>query len=298
MTAPTASTTRILDGRILDGRALAARVRADVTDGVAALKARGIQPGLAVILVGDDPASHIYVGSKIKACAATGIASFEHSLPADTAAATLLALIRRLNADPAIHGILLQLPLPPPLDPDMMIMAIDPAKDVDGLHPENAGLLMYGRGDEPSRGFVPCTPQGCMMLIREAAPDIAGLNAVMIGTSNLCGKPMGQLLLRAHATLIQCHSRTRDLPALCRQADILVTATGCAGLVRGDWIKPDAIVIDIGINKLPDGTITGDVAFAEALPRVRAITPVPGGVGPMTIACLMQNTLHAATRAA
>lgn len=292
MTAPMPISTPT--ARIIDGRAHAARLREDVAKKVAAAKEKNIHPGLAVILVGDDPASQIYVKSKITACAQTGIASFEHYLPADTEAVTLLALIHQLNEDPAIHGILLQLPLPPHLDPDMMIMAIDPTKDVDGLHPENAGLLMYGRGHDPHRGLVPCTPQGCMMLIQEIMPDIAGQTAIMLGASILCGKPMGQLLLRAQATLIQCNSLTRDLPALCRRADILVTATGRPGLVRGDWIKPGAIVIDIGINKLPDGSITGDVAFAEALPVAGAITPVPGGVGPMTIACLMKNTLRAA----
>jgi methylenetetrahydrofolate dehydrogenase (NADP+)/methenyltetrahydrofolate cyclohydrolase len=205
----------------------------------------------------------------------------------------VLGLIAQLNKDPAVHGILLQLPLPKHLDPDMMIMAVDPAKDVDGLHPVNAGLLMYGKP-----GLAPCTPQGCMILIREVLPDIAGLTAVMIGSSILCGKPMGQMLLRAHATLIQCHSLTKDLPDLCRRGDIVVVATGKPGLVRGDWIKPGAVVIDIGITKMPDGTIAGDVAFDEAIGHARAITPVPGGVGPMTIACLMKNTLQAATTSA
>ncbi|MBU0859876.1 MAG: bifunctional methylenetetrahydrofolate dehydrogenase/methenyltetrahydrofolate cyclohydrolase [Alphaproteobacteria bacterium] len=280
--------------RIIDGRAVAARVRAEVTAGVAALKAsHGITPGLAVILVGDNPASHIYVKNKITACAQTGIASFEHFLPADATAEQVLALIAQLNKDPAVHGILLQLPLPKHLDPDMMIMAVNPAKDVDGLHPVNAGLLMYGKP-----GLAPCTPQGCMILIREVLPDIAGLTAVMIGSSILCGKPMGQMLLRAHATLIQCHSLTKDLPDLCRRGDIVVVATGKPGLVRGDWIKPGAVVIDIGITKMPGGTIAGDVAFDETVGHARAITPVPGGVGPMTIACLMKNTLQAATPAA
>jgi methylenetetrahydrofolate dehydrogenase (NADP+)/methenyltetrahydrofolate cyclohydrolase len=280
--------------QIIDGRAVAARVRAGVAADVAALRAAGVVPGLAVILVGDNPASHIYVNNKIKACAETGIAGFEHFLPADTTAESLLALIRGLNADPAVHGILLQLPLPKHLDPNMMIMAIDPAKDVDGLHPQNAGLLMEGRAGHPEKGLIPCTPQGCIMLINEVLPDISGLNAIMIGASILCGKPMGQLLLRAHATLIQCHSHTRDLPGLCRQADIVVVATGKPGLVRGDWVKPGAVVIDIGITKMPDGKIKGDVEFDEVVGHARAITPVPGGVGPMTIACLMKNTVQAA----
>jgi methylenetetrahydrofolate dehydrogenase (NADP+)/methenyltetrahydrofolate cyclohydrolase len=290
-TPMTATTPR---AQIIDGRIISARVRAQVKADVAALAAAGTTPGLAVILVGDNPASHIYVNNKIKACAETGMASFEHFLPADTTAEKLLALIDTLNRDPAVHGILLQLPLPAHLDPNMMIMAVDPAKDVDGLHPQNAGLLMEGRAGAHNRGIVPCTPQGCMILINEVLPDIAGLNAIMIGSSILCGKPMGQLLLRAHATLIQCHSHTRDLPGLCRMADIVVVATGKPGLVRGDWVKPGAVVIDIGITRMPDGSIAGDVAFDEVVGHARAITPVPGGVGPMTIACLLKNTVRAA----
>jgi methylenetetrahydrofolate dehydrogenase (NADP+)/methenyltetrahydrofolate cyclohydrolase len=275
--------------QIIDGRAISARVRDEVTRDVAALKAAGVTPGLAVILVGDNPASHIYVRNKVVACEKAGIASFEHRLPADVAPDTLRGLIGRLNSDPAVHGILLQLPLPAHLDREQMIAMIDPAKDVDGLHPVNSGLLM---ADRP--GLVPCTPQGCMILLRSVLDDLTGLNAVMIGCSILCGKPMGQLLLHDDCTLIQCHSLTRDLPSLCRLGDIVVVAAGVPGLVRGDWIKPGAVVIDIGINKRPDGTITGDVAFDEAAGHARAITPVPGGVGPMTIACLLKNTVQAA----
>lgn len=291
--AMTAATPASHSAHIIDGRAVSARVRADVARDAAALRAAGMAPGLAVVLVGEDPASQVYVKNKIKACAETGIESFEHTLPGNTDLKTLLALIARLNADPAVHGILVQLPLPAHLDRDAVIDAIDPAKDVDGLHYANAGLLASGR-----KGLLPCTPQGCMILINDVLPDIRGLTAVVIGSSILCGRPMGQLLLSAHATLIQCHSLTKHLPDLCRQADILVTATGVAGLVRGDWVKPGAVVIDIGIIRMADGKLTGDVAFDEAVGHARAITPVPGGVGPMTIACLLKNTVQAARNAA
>lgn len=273
---------------LIDGRAISERVRAQVARDVTALKSAGVTPGLAVILVGEDPASQIYVRNKMVACEKAGIASFEYVLPANVSAEELRGLIGSLNSDSAVHGVLLQLPLPAHLDREQMISMIDPAKDVDGLHPVNAGLLM---ADRP--GLVPCTPQGCMILIRDVLENIAGLHAVVIGCSILCGKPMGQLLLHDDCTLIQCHSMTRDLPDLCRQGDIVVVATGVPGLVRGDWIKPGAVVIDIGINRLADGTIVGDVAFDEVVGHARAITPVPGGVGPMTIACLLKNTVQA-----
>lgn len=274
---------------LIDGKAEAATLKTDIAARVDALKARGITPGLAVILVGDDPASHIYVRNKITACEKTGITSFEFRLPADVAEDGLLETIAQLNADAAIHGILLQLPLPAHLDETRMILAIDPDKDVDGLHPLNAGRLMAGLP-----GMVPCTPQGSLHLIRSQIADLSGLHAVVIGRSLLFGKPMAQLLLAANCTVTHCHSRSKDLANLCRQADILVAAVGRARMVKGDWIKPGAIVIDVGINRLDDGKITGDVDFAEAMDVAGAITPVPGGVGPMTIAFLMENTLTAA----
>lgn len=276
--------------RIIDGKSIAARLRADLA---ATIKQKNIRPGLAVILVGDDPASHVYVRNKITACESVGITSYEHRLPATAAADELRDLIGRLNRDPLVHGILLQLPLPAHLNANEMIQAIDPAKDIDGLHPLNAGRLMAGLP-----GMVPCTPQGSMVLIRDVRPDLAGLHAVVLGRSLLFGKPMAQLLLAADCTVTQCHSRTRDLPALCAQADILVAAIGKPRMVKGSWIKPGAIVIDVGINRLPEGTLCGDVAFDEVLGVAGAITPVPGGVGPMTIACLLANTARAATTTA
>jgi methylenetetrahydrofolate dehydrogenase (NADP+)/methenyltetrahydrofolate cyclohydrolase len=271
---------------LIDGKAAAERLREKLAAEVAGMKQK---PGLAVILVGDDPASHVYVRNKIAACAKAGIHSMERRLPATTTESHLLNVITELNGDPAVHGILLQLPLPKHLDANRMIDAIDPAKDVDGLHPVNAGRLMAGLP-----GMVPCTPQGSLMLIREVLPDLTGLHAVIIGRSLLFGKPMGQLLLGADCTVTQCHSKSRDLPGLCRQADILVAAVGRARMVKGDWIKPGAIVIDVGINRQEDGKLLGDVDFEAALPAARAITPVPGGVGPMTIACLLANTVKAA----
>ena len=274
---------------VIDGKAVAERLKTQIASDVSALKAQGKSVGLAVILVGDDPASHIYVRNKILACEKTGIISSEHRLPADVSAVDLLKVIDQLNKDPAIHGILLQLPLPAHLDENTMVLAISPDKDVDGLHPVNAGRLMAGLP-----GMVPCTPQGSLILIKEIQKDLTGLHAVVIGRSLLFGKPMAQLLLAENCTVTHCHSKTRDLPALCRQADIVVAAVGRAGMVKGDWIKPGAIVIDVGINRIAEKKVVGDVAYDEALNVAGAITPVPGGVGPMTIACLLANTLKAA----
>ncbi|SHI41351.1 methenyltetrahydrofolate cyclohydrolase [Aureimonas altamirensis DSM 21988] len=289
-----------MQAKLIDGKAEAANVRAAVAERAAAFSARhGRKPGLAVVLVGNDPASEVYVASKVRLTREAGMESFEHRLPADTAQDDLLALVRRLNADDAVDGILVQLPLPAPLDAGPVILAIDPAKDVDGLHPENAGRLVAGLP-----GLVPCTPMGAMHLARTVRPRMDGLNAVVIGRSNLVGKPVAQLLLNANATVTMAHSRTQDLAGLCRTADILVAAVGRPGMVRGDWIKPGATVIDVGINRLPPadgqakGRLVGDVAFDEAVAVAGAITPVPGGVGPMTIAFLLQNTLTAAERRA
>jgi methylenetetrahydrofolate dehydrogenase (NADP+)/methenyltetrahydrofolate cyclohydrolase len=285
-----------MTARIIDGKAVAAEVRATVARRAAALRARhGVTPGLAVVLVGDDPASQVYVRNKGKQTKEAGMASFEFRLAADTTEATLLAKVLELNTDAAVDGILVQMPLPKQISETAVVEAIDPAKDVDGLHPMNAGRLSLGQ-----EGLVPCTPLGCMLLLAESGATVAGSNAVVIGRSKLVGKPMVQLLLNAHATVTVAHSRTRDLKAECRRADIVVAAVGKPELVRGDWIKPGATVIDVGINRLttPDGKgrLVGDVAFSEAAAVAGAITPVPGGVGPMTIACLLQNTLAAACR--
>jgi methylenetetrahydrofolate dehydrogenase (NADP+)/methenyltetrahydrofolate cyclohydrolase len=282
---------------LIDGKAFAEALRARIGESAAGfVQATGRQPGLAVVLVGEDPASQVYVGAKGKACAAAGMASFEHRLPADTSEAALLSLIERLNQDDAVDGILVQLPLPKHLDEQAIIAAINPDKDVDGFHVINAGRLSVGQP-----GFVPCTPLGCIMLLQDRlGRDLSGLEAVVIGRSNIVGKPMAQLLVDANATVTIAHSRTRDLPALVRRADIVVAAVGRPEMVRGDWIKPGATVIDVGINRLaPEpgsarGRLVGDVAFAEALDVADAITPVPGGVGPMTIAVLLRNTLVAA----
>ena len=262
--------------------------------GVAALKERhGLTPGLATVLVGDDPASSLYVGSKGKQTAAAGMASFDHRLDADTPEDDLLALIADLNGDAAVHGILVQLPLPPQIRSQAVIEAVDPAKDVDGFHPVNAGRLMIGQP-----GLVPCTPVGCVMLAREAIGDLTGAHAVIVGRSNIVGKPLAQLLLRENCTVTVCHSRTRDLPGVTARGEILVAAIGRAEMIRGDWIKPGACVIDVGINRVQAAEgkprLVGDVAFEEAASVAGAITPVPGGVGPMTIACLLRNTLQAA----
>ncbi|WP_285294690.1 bifunctional methylenetetrahydrofolate dehydrogenase/methenyltetrahydrofolate cyclohydrolase FolD [Aureimonas altamirensis] len=287
-----------MQAKLIDGKAEAANVRAAVAARAAAFTERhGRKPGLAVVLVGNDPASEVYVASKVRLTREAGMESFEHCLPADTAQDDLLALVRALNADDGVDGILVQLPLPAPLDAGPVILAIDPAKDVDGLHPENAGRLVAGLP-----GLVPCTPMGAMHLARTVRARMDGLNAVVIGRSNLVGKPVAQLLLDANATVTMAHSRTQDLAGLCRTADILVAAVGRPEMVRGNWIKPGATVIDVGINRLPPaegqakGRLVGDVAFDEAVAVAGAITPVPGGVGPMTIAFLLQNTLTAAER--
>jgi methylenetetrahydrofolate dehydrogenase (NADP+)/methenyltetrahydrofolate cyclohydrolase len=283
-----------MTAQLIDGKARAAQVRADVATGVAGFAAaHGRAPGLTVVLVGDDPASAVYVAAKGKACRQAGMVSGEHRLPATTAEADLLALIAALNADGCVDGILVQMPLPAHIDADRVIAAIDPAKDVDGLHPLNTGLLVGGRP-----GLVPCTPSGCLMLIADAVGSVAGAQALVIGRSILVGKPMAALLTNASATVTLAHSRTRDLAAHVAAADVVVAAAGVRHLVQGEWIKPGACIIDVGIHRVDAGggktRLTGDVDFASAAPRAGWITPVPGGVGPMTIACLLANTLSAA----
>ena len=282
-----------MSATVIDGKAIAAALRERVAGAVADLARDGVQPGLAVVLVGEDPASRVYVGSKKKMTVAAGMRSIDHALPAETSEADLLALIDRLNRDDAVDGILVQLPLPAQIDAQRVLLAIDPAKDVDGFHPVNAGLLATG-----APGLVPCTPAGCLVLAKTVSPSLAGLDAVVVGRSNIVGKPVAQLLLAESATVTIAHSRTRDLPAVCARADILVAAVGRPEMIRGDWVKPGAIVIDVGINRVAndDGTsrLVGDVAYDEAAAVAGAITPVPGGVGPMTIACLLANTVRAA----
>lgn len=281
---------------IIDGKAFAATVRERVTDYTRGLiHQHGITPGLAVVLVGDDPASQVYVRSKGKQTVEAGMNSYEHRLPADTSEAELLALIHELNTDPAVHGILVQLPLPSHLDEALVINAIDASKDVDGFHISNVGLLATGQ-----QAMVPCTPLGCLMMIREYCGILSGLNAVVIGRSNIVGKPMAQLLLRESCTVTVVHSRTRNVPEIVRRADIVVAAVGKPLFVQGEWIKPGATVIDVGINRIQqeDGTtrLVGDVDFDAVKEVAGAITPVPGGVGPMTIACLLANTVTACCR--
>ena len=287
-----------MTAKLIDGKAVAAELRAKVAGEAQRLAtAFGVSPGLAVVLVGDNPASEAYVGSKKKMALQTGIQSFDHRLPGSTDEVELLALIARLNSDPAIHGILVQLPLPPHIDAYHVLTAVDPTKDVDGFHPANVGRLAIGL---PT--LVPCTPLGCIMLANSVHPSLAGLEAVIVGRSNIVGKPLAQLLIGQNATVTVAHSKTWDLPAVCRRGDLVVAATGRPGLVRGDWIKPGATVIDVGINRVAseDGRhrIVGDVAFAEVCEVAGAITPVPGGVGPMTIACLLANTVKAACMSA
>lgn len=291
------------DAKLIDGKAFAAGLRERVAAGVAELVASGVsKPGLATILVGADPASQVYVRSKGKLAAELGMASQDHRLPEETTEDELLAVIASLNADSSINGILVQLPLPRHIDTARILLAIDPAKDVDGFHPLNVGRLGSIASGAPLDFPVPCTPLGVSMLLQDALGSMSGLHAVVVGRSNLVGRPVAQLLLRADCTVTVTHSRTRDLPGLCRQADILVVAIGKQEFVRGDWIKPGAAVIDVGINRIPaaDGKtrLVGDVAFAEVLPVAGHLTPVPGGVGPMTVACLMFNTLQAARRKA
>lgn len=277
---------------IIDGKSFAAGLRATIAAEVASLP---FTPGLAVVLVGEDPASKVYVTNKARQTIEVGMRSFKHELPATTTQADLLGLIRQLNADPAVHGILVQLPLPGHLNTDEVIAAISPEKDVDGLTVGNAGKLALGLA-----GLVPCTPLGCLLLLEANIPDMTGLNAVVIGRSHLVGKPVAQLLLQKNCTVTIAHSKTRNLAALCRTADILIAAVGRPEMVKGDWIKPGAVVIDVGINRVATtegkSRLVGDVAFAEAEKQAGLITPVPGGVGPMTIACLLRNTLTAAQR--
>ncbi len=281
---------------VIDGKAFAANVRGQVAEHVARLKeVHGITPGLAVVLVGEDPASQVYVRSKGKQTVEVGMNSHEHKLPADTAEADLLALIDQLNTDPAVHGILVQLPLPKHLNEDLVINSISPAKDVDGFHISNVGLLGTGQ-----KSMVPCTPLGCLMLLRDYHGSLSGMNAVVIGRSNIVGKPMAQLLLGDSCTVTIAHSRTKDLPEVVRRADVVVAAVGRPEMVVGDWIKPGATVIDVGINRIekPEGgtRLVGDCDYASCADVAGAITPVPGGVGPMTIACLLANTLTACCR--
>ncbi|MEA2830441.1 MAG: methylenetetrahydrofolate dehydrogenase / methenyltetrahydrofolate cyclohydrolase [Bradyrhizobium sp.] len=283
-----------MTARIIDGKIIAAELRARVAVEVARVqREHGITPGLAVVLVGSDPASQVYVRSKHKQTQEAGMASFEHALPADVAQSDLLALIGQLNRDSRVHGILVQLPLPKSLHTETIINAIDPAKDVDGLHPNNAGRLAGGLA-----ALAPCTPLGCIILTKTVHASLEGMNAIVIGRSNLVGRPLVQLLLNENATVTIAHSRSRDLPHLCARADLVYAAVGKPEMVRGDWIKPGATVIDVGINRLQDSDgkahLVGDVAFAEALQVAGAITPVPGGVGQMTVACLLVNTLRAA----
>ncbi len=280
-----------MTARILDGKAIAQVVRQEVRGRVSELAARGITPGLAVVLVGDDPASHVYVKGKHKAAAEVGVTTFDHKLPAETSQADVLDLVGRLARDPSVHGILVQLPLPKHIDATLVLDSIPPEKDVDGFHPENIGLLAQGRPR-----FVAATPKGCMRLLAESGIELAGANAVIVGRSNIVGKPMALLLTNANATTTVCHSKTSDLAGTVARADVVVAAMGRARFIRGEWIREGAVVIDVGINRTDEGKLVGDVDYPLALERAAAITPVPGGVGPMTIACLLENVAAAATR--
>ncbi|OGO10342.1 MAG: bifunctional methylenetetrahydrofolate dehydrogenase/methenyltetrahydrofolate cyclohydrolase, partial [Chloroflexi bacterium RBG_13_68_17] len=287
-----------MTAKIIDGKAISEEVKKEVAEGVKALIGKGgPQPGLATVLVGDNPASHTYVGAKRKACAELGIESFGHFLPATASQEEVESLVRDLNADPKVHGILVQLPLPAGLDEEAVLRSVSIEKDVDGFHPINIGRLAQ-KGREPL--FVPCTPSGCIVLLKKAGAKLSGARAVVLGRSNIVGMPAALLLVKEDATVTICHSRTKDLPGVCREADILIAAIGRTEMVRGDWVKPGAYVIDVGINRKDDATkksgyrLVGDVAFDEVAAVAGAITPVPGGVGPMTIALLMQNTLRSA----
>ena len=284
-----------MSAKILDGKALAARIKTELASEVGELRAQGVEPGLAVVLVGEDPASQIYVRNKTASCGQAGIRTFDHRLPSTIPQAELLALVAKLNADPAVDGILVQLPLPRGLDAREILPTVDPRKDVDGIHPDNLGRLVMG---EPR--FIACTPFGIMKLIGESdlGVSLAGVNAVVIGRSSMVGKPMAALLTNADATATVCHSKTCDLADVVSRADLVVAAVGRPEMVRGAWIKPGAVVIDVGINRRDDGKLLGDVEFAPAAARASAITPVPGGVGPMTIAMLLVNTVTAASRRA
>jgi len=287
-----------MTAKIIDGKAIAQELRADIAKAAAQLnKEHGIVPGLAVVLVGTDPASEVYVRSKSKAVTDAGMKSFDHKLPAETSQDDLLALIKQLNDDKTVHGILVQLPLPSQIDSTLVLNAIDPNKDVDGFHPVNAGRLATGQ-----RALVPCTPFGCVVLAKKVHGKLAGMNAVVIGRSNIVGKPLAQLLLAEDCTVTIAHSKTKDLPAVCREADLLFAAVGRPEMVKGDWIKKGATVIDVGINRVPGEAgktrLVGDVDYKEALEVAGAVTPVPGGVGPMTIACVILNTLRAACASA
>ena len=278
--------------RIIDGKAIAAKVRGEIATQVAQLKAKGITPGLAVVLVGEDPASKVYVSMKEKACAEVGIFSDEYKLHAETSEADLLVLIERLNSDPKIHGILVQLPLPKQINTEKVLEAISPAKDVDGFHPYNVGRLVVGK---PT--FQPCTPYGVMALLKESGVELAGKEVVVVGRSNIVGKPVAFMCLQQNATVTICHSRTRDLPARVRAADVVIAAVGQPEMIKGDWIKEGAVVIDVGVNRVGEKKLVGDVDFAAAAERASAITPVPGGVGPMTITMLLYNTVESAKMA-
>jgi len=276
---------------IIDGKAIAAKIRKELTAEVAGLKTKGVIPGLAVVLVGEDPASKVYVSMKEKACTDVGIFSAEHKLSVETSETELLSLIARLNADPKIHGILVQLPLPKQINTEKVLEAISPDKDVDGFHPYNVGRLMVGK---PT--FQPCTPYGVMVMLKEIGFDLAGKNVVVVGRSNIVGKPVAMMCLQQHATVTICHSRTKNLADVVRSADVVIAAVGVPEMIKGDWIKEGAVVIDVGVNRVGEKKLVGDVEFAAAAERAAAITPVPGGVGPMTITMLLYNTVESAKK--